>query len=82
MIFRGDFPLKAEAGIAPTYLSRPDFGSKDLGSNFQFTTHAGVAVDMGPSLRLSYRFQHMSNGGFGNPNPGLNLHMIGVSYIF
>ena len=82
MVFQRDFPVKVDIGVAPAFLSRPDFGSKDLGSNIQFITHAGMAVDLGPSLRFSYRFQHMSNGGLGAPNPGLNLHMLGVSYIF
>jgi hypothetical protein len=24
----------------------------------------------------------MSNGGFAHPNPGLNMHLFGVSYLF
>jgi hypothetical protein len=82
MLQRGEFPFKLEGGLAPTYISRPDFGTKVLGTNLQFTSHIGLAMDMGPSLRVLYRFQHMSNAGFGKHNPGLNLHMVGVSYIF
>jgi len=82
MFAHGDFPFKLEGGLAPTFISRADFGSKDLGTRFQFTSHIGLLMDMGPRLRVSYRFQHMSNGGFAYPNPGLNLHMIGVSYHF
>jgi lipid A 3-O-deacylase PagL len=79
---KGRFPLNFEAGTSPTVITTTQFQTKDLGIPLQFTTHIGVNVDMGPALRLSYRFQHMSNAGFSHHNPGLNLHMLGVSYLF
>jgi len=82
MFTRQGWPFVLDAGIAPTYISRPDFGSKELGTNAQFTSHGGVGFDVLPFLRVGYRFQHMSNGGLGKKNPGLNLHMVAVSYVF
>ena len=82
MLRRKGWPFVLDGGIAATYISRPDFGTKQLGTNAQFTTHAGVGWDVLPWLRVGYRFQHMSNGGLGKQNPGLNLHMVGVSYVF
>jgi lipid A 3-O-deacylase len=76
------FPVTLEGGVSPTLLSRQEFATKNLGSYFQFTSHAGLNWDFAPHWRLGYRFQHMSNAGIGSPNPGLNLHMIGVSYLF
>ena len=32
------------------------------------------------NLVLNYRFQHTSNAGIYDDNPGLNLHMLGVEY--
>ena len=75
-------PVSLEAGASVTGLSRDEFGTKDLGGNFQFTTHAGLIWDFAAHLRVGYRFQHMSNAGIRSPNPGLNLHVFAVSYLF
>lgn len=78
----GQFPLSLEGGLSPTVLTRSDFRTKDFGVPFQFTSHVGLNLDIASKVRLSYRFQHMSNAGLSNRNPGLNLHMFGVSYLF
>lgn len=77
-----DFPLSLDFGSSPTLISRHEFGRRDYGIPFQFTTHAGVNWDVTRHIRFSYRYQHMSNAGLGDPNPGLNLHMLGLSYRF
>lgn len=77
-----DFPLTLQGGSSPTLLSRHRFGGRDYGSAFQFTTHAGLNWDFSEHVRFGYRYQHMSNAGLGDPNPGLNLHMLAVSYRF
>jgi hypothetical protein len=79
---RKTFPISFELGVSPTILSRHDFPSKDLGQLFQFTSHAGINFDVWRRFRLGYRFEHMSNGGFSQPNPGLNLNLFSVSYLF
>ena len=76
------FPLSFELGFSPTLLSRYDFPGKDLGSSLQFTSHVGMNADVSTRIRLGYRFEHMSNGGFSTPNPGLNLNIFAVSYLF
>ena len=77
-----NWPVSLEGGLSPTYISRYRFGPGNLGSDLQFTTHAQLNWDIGEYLQLSYRFQHMSDGGFFHPNPGLNLHMFGIAYRF
>ncbi len=77
-----NLPVSLDGGMSPTFLGHPDFGTKNFGGNAQFTTHAGVNVDIGCAFRVSYRFQHMSNAGLDVHNPGLNLHVFGVSYRF
>jgi hypothetical protein len=63
-------------------LSQSDFGAKDFGVPFQFTSHVGLNWDVTSHWRLGYRFQHMSNAGLDAHNPGLNMHMFGLSYLF
>src|SRR5437867_4727178 len=82
LLRRASFPLTLDVGASATGLSREKFGSKDFGTPFQFTTHAGVNLDLGQHIRVGYRYQHMSNAGLSRPNPGLNLHVFGLSYLF
>ena len=81
-LHKGTFPLVLEGGSSPTLLSRNRFGSRDFGEAFQFTSHIGLAWDITDHIRVGYRFQHMSNAGISNPNPGLNVQMLTVSYRF
>jgi hypothetical protein len=75
-------PVTLEAGVSPTYLSRYHFTHKNLGFPLEFTSHAGLNWEFTPHFRLSYWFQHMSNAGLSADNPGLNLHVIGLGYVF
>jgi hypothetical protein len=79
---REGFPLSVEGGVGPTLLTEVNFDTKDFGIPFQFTSHLGVNCDVCRRVRLSYQFQHMSNAGLGSPNPGINLHLLGISYLF
>ena len=76
------FPFSFECGISPTVLTRSDFPTKDFGIPFQFTSHGGANFDITSHIRLSYRFQHMSNASLSRHNPGLNLQVFGLSYLF
>jgi hypothetical protein len=77
-----DWPVVLRFGSNPTYLSRFVFDQRDFGVEFQFTSHIGLSWDITDYLQVSYRLQHMSNAGFGTPNPGLNMHMIGIFWLF
>ncbi len=79
---RDRLPFSLEAGSRPTFHSDYDLGTKNFGEPFQFTTHVGVNLDLGAHIRLGYQFQHMSNAGIDGHNPGLNLHMLKLSYLF
>jgi hypothetical protein len=76
------WPISLEGGVGPTIMAHDKFGPKDLGSRFQFTTHAGLNCDLGVHLRIGYRYEHISNAGLATPNPGLNFHVFGMSYVF
>jgi hypothetical protein len=76
------FPVALEIGVSPTMLSRQEIGQTDFGCLFQFTSHAGLNWDIGEHFRIGYRFQHMSDAGITDHNPGLNLHVFSASYRF
>jgi hypothetical protein len=82
LISRSELPLSLEGGFHPTFMSRDQFGSTDLGSRVQFTSHIGLNWDVTSRLRLGYRYQHMSNAGIREPNPGFNLHVFSIGYLF
>jgi len=82
VIIYKQFPLTLAVGSNLTGLSRPKFETKDLGIQFQFTSHIGLNWDFAQHFRLGYRYQHTSNAGLDKINPGLNLHMVGLSYLF
>ena len=76
------FPLSLEGGVGPAYISHYRFGGANFGENFQFSSFLGVNFDLTPQWRVGYRYQHMSNAGLAPSNPGLNLNMFALSYIF
>ena len=76
------FPISVEGGSGPTILSRSEFETKDFGDPVQFTSHIGLYWDITKHWRAGYRFQHMSNAGISQDNPGINLHMLALSYRF
>ena len=75
--------LSMDVGGSAAILSRRVFGSQDFNGMLQFMAHAGLnyRFDSGPGI--SYRFQHMSNGHiYPGGNPGLDLHMVSLSWNF
>jgi hypothetical protein len=70
------------AGIYPTYIGRSRFGTENFGESFQFTSAVGINYNFFQHMTIGYRFQHMSNAGLSDENPGLNNHMIEMGYRF
>ncbi|MDA8417205.1 MAG: acyloxyacyl hydrolase [Betaproteobacteria bacterium] len=81
----GDFIPFLEAGIGAHYLDRPDvYSGRDMTTHFQFGDHIGAGMTLGPQhdWDVMMRFQHLSNGGMQNPNPGINFVQLRVSHWF
>lgn len=78
--------LSADLGINSDFLSRRYLGTQDFGSILQFGAYIGINYRLSNGLKIGYRLQHISNGHIfyqsGTPNPGLDLHMFGTSYVF
>ena len=69
-----------EAGVGAHVLSDLDVGTgREFSTRFQFGDHIGAGVRFG-HYDLGVRFQHLSNGGLRNPNPGINFLMLRLQY--
>lgn len=62
-------------------LSESNLGEKDFSTAFQFGSHAGIGIMLG-RFEVGYRFEHISNGGIKEPNPGINFYLLRVVYRF
>lgn len=75
-----------DLGINANLLDRRQFGSMDFGSILQFGAYIGINYCFDNGLKVGYRIQHISNGHIiypeSTPNPGLDMHMLGISYVF
>jgi hypothetical protein len=66
-------------------LSRYKFRNVDFNGNPLFLGYFGLMYRFSGGPGITYRFQHMSNGGLGrhgDGNTGLDLHMFGASWNF
>ena len=77
----GGGPVELELGWRPTWLPDYRFGEDDFGGQLQFSSHIGLGLAWQP-MRIGYRYQHTSNAGIYDENPGLNLHMFSVGFRF
>lgn len=76
-------PLELDLGVSIAVLNRDRIGNRDVNGLAQFISHAGVNYRFSDALGLGYRFQHMSNAGMnGGRNPGINMHLFGLSWYF
>lgn len=78
----GRLPLTLSGGVGPTLISRHEFAEANLGMALQFTTHAELEWQFAPHWSLGYRFEHISNADLSPHNPGLSMHLLGLSYHF
>jgi lipid A 3-O-deacylase len=71
-----------EAAVGFHLLSKKHISNRRLGEAFQFGDHVGVGFRFGNRGRydLSYRLQHLSNGGLSRRNRGINFNQIRFSY--
>ncbi len=74
-----------EAGAGVRLLSSPTISSDfTLATAFQFAPMAGIGVQFGSrqQYQAGYRFEHISNGGIKEPNPGINFSQLYLQYNF
>lgn len=75
-----------EAGGSLNLLDRRQFGRQDFGSILLWGAYLGLSYRFANGLGVGYRIQHLSNNRIlyssNTPNPGVDMHMIGVSWNF
>ena len=71
-------------GVHPMYVSRSDFGGKDFGGKVFFTSFLGVGAYLDRQRKTSFllRYQHTSNAGISDANPGVDMLALSLSYRF
>lgn len=71
-----------EVGVGIHLLSKVQIGPRDLGSTVQFGSHVGIGFMFGEGEQweLAWRYEHLSNGGLQEPNPGINFGMVRLGY--
>ncbi|HEY2021260.1 acyloxyacyl hydrolase [Paraburkholderia sp.] len=75
----------AEVGAGVRLLTSPRISTDlTLSTAFQFAETAGVGLQFGERQQYlaGYRFQHVSNGGIKEPNPGINFSQLYLQYNF
>ena len=74
-----------EAAIGIHFLSQTSVSDqRAFGSSFQFGDHLGAGLRFGDKGQydVSYRYQHLSNGGLKDPNQGINFNQVRLQYHF
>lgn len=74
-----------ELGIGAHYITNHDvYLGRQMSTNFQFGDHVGAGVTLGQKhdWDVMVRFQHLSNAGIQNPNPGINFLQLRVGHWF
>lgn len=74
--------LGFDVGIRMALMSRTKINGLDFGTALQFISHLGLSWRMGEHFEVGYQYQHMSNGGMNNSNPGLNMHVLRLNYYY
>ena len=68
-----------EGSFAPGYYINSE-ASTDLGNDLEFRTLVGLGRTLSNGTRLSIALSHISNGGIGDRNPGVNLLSLRLRY--
>ena len=73
-----------ELGVGIHVHTDDSIGDKDFDIPFAFGSHIGGGLRFGArgQYELIYRFQHLSNAGLGDDNPGINFHVLHLGYRF
>jgi len=74
--------LFVDAGLSPTIIDGAKYGDTDFGTSFNITSHLGLGLRFGATEDhfVKVRYEHISNGGIDEDNPGVN--MVGIDFVF
>ena len=72
--------LNLTPSFSPGYYTMGD--GKDLGSPLEFKTEVQLSLELLPGSKLGYSYNHVSNAGLGDKNPGANSYMFNFMKSF
>ena len=72
--------LNLTPSFSPGYYTSGD--GKDLGSPLEFKTEVQLSYNLLPGSKLGYSYNHVSNAGLGDKNPGANSYMFNFMKSF
>ena len=75
----------AEIAVGAHYISNHEpWRGHQMSTHFQFGDHIGIGASLGAqhAVDLALHFQHLSNAGLENPNPGINFFQLRADYHF
>ena len=72
--------LNLTPSFSPGLYSMGD--GKDLGSPLEFKSEVQLSLDLLPGTKLGYSQSHLSNGNFGDTNPGADSYMFNFMKSF
>ena len=80
---RGFAPF-VEGGAGIHLHTHNGLNDKDFDIPFAFGSQVGLGARFGPNgtYELMYRYQHQSNAGLGDSNPGINFHVLSLGMHF
>ncbi|GBC63645.1 acyloxyacyl hydrolase [Desulfonema ishimotonii] len=81
-MYSPDRHFSLSAAVRLALLTKYDFRGQDLGGVVNFSEEIGLDFHMGRGWNAGYRFQHLSNGGLYDNNPGLDFHLFELTYRF
>ena len=73
-----------EAGVGIHGMTDTELEDKNFDTEIAFGSHGGAGIRFGHEgqYEIGYRYQHLSNLGIGDSNPGINFHLVRLSYHF
>jgi hypothetical protein len=78
--------ITLEGGGDLSLLDRRQFGRQDFGSILLWGAYIGLSYRFSNGLGVGYRIRHLSDNKIlyssNTPNPGVDMHMIGLSWSF
>ena len=85
-LYKQGIGFTTDLGINFNFLDRRQFGRQDFGSILLFGAYLGINYRFNNGIKIGYRIQHISNGHIfypeNTPNPGIDMHMFGLSHVF
>ncbi|KUG25721.1 hypothetical protein ASZ90_004449 [hydrocarbon metagenome] len=73
--------VSVSTGLKPSLMTNHIFNDFDFGGTFNFKSHIALTISPNKQINLGYRFEHISNAGLYEKNPGVNFHYVEVVYV-